>query len=74
MNEPATKEDVENLRKEMHSRFEQTDRSMEGMRGQNSAEHGTLFSQHRYMTELMVWIKTKWERFTRSGTWPGDSK
>lgn len=63
--EPATKEDVEKLRQEMHHRFEQSDRSMEGMRGQNSAEHGSLFSKLTYITEMLVWVKTKWVQFTR---------
>ena len=76
---PATKEDVATLRREMHSRFEQTDRNVEGMRGQNSAEHGSLFSQNRYMTEIMVWLKSKWMSFSRNEppkdkTWPGDKK
>lgn len=33
MNEPATKDDLEQLRKEMHARF-----------NQNSAEHGSIMS------------------------------
>ena len=47
---------------------------LEGFRQQQSAEHGTLFSKLTYITELMIWIKVRWEKFTRSGTWPGDSK
>lgn len=64
--DPASKEDVEKLRQEMHERFGQTERSVEAMRGQNSAEHGSLFSKLSYITEMLVWVKTKWIQFTRT--------
>jgi hypothetical protein len=75
-NEPATKGDLEKLRQEMHERSSAIERSVEGMRGQNSAEHGSLFSKLTYITEMLVWVKTRWEKFTRSPdrTWPGDKK
>jgi hypothetical protein len=76
--EPATKGDVEKLRQEMHARFELHDRQVEGMRTQNSHEHGSLFTKLIYITEMLVWIKTKWIAFTRTPdkdrTWPGDKK
>lgn len=65
MNEPATKADVEQLRTEMHQRFEQTDRTVEGMRSQNSHEHGSIFSKLLSLTEIVHWIRAKFDRFTR---------
>jgi hypothetical protein len=50
--EPATKEDIAKL-----------EASIEGMRAQNSAEHGSLFTKLLRITELMTWLKAKWERF-----------
>lgn len=64
--EAASKEDLEKLRQEMHTRHDQTERSVEAMRGQNSAEHGSLFSKLTYVTEMLVWVKTKWVQFTRT--------
>lgn len=43
-----------------------TSRSIEGMRSQNSAEHGSLFSKLEYISAALAWIKAKWERFTRT--------
>lgn len=66
--EPATKEDVEKLRQEMY-------RSLEGHRQQQSAEHGSIMAKLTYVTEISIWLKTRWEKFSRGGTtWHGDSK
>ncbi len=65
MNEPATKEDLERVRVELIDRMNTVDRSMEGLRSQNSAEHGSLFSKLLHITEALHWIRARWERFTR---------
>lgn len=65
MTDPATKEDLEKAAKLVIERLERLDDSVENMRGQNSAEHGSLFSKLTYITEMLIWIKTKWQRFMR---------
>lgn len=39
--------------------------SVENMRAQNSAEHGSLFSKLIHITDLMHWLKDKWIKFTK---------
>jgi len=73
MNDPATKQDVEILRKEMHERFEISEASMEGMRGQNSAEHGSIITKLLHIGELMLWLKSQWSRMWRASDGPPDS-
>lgn len=70
MSEPATKEDVEALRVEMHARFERSDASVEGMRSQNSAEHGSIIMKLLHVTQLMHWLRAKWEHFSHNGQPP----
>lgn len=41
------------------------DVSIEGMRSQNSHEHGSIFSKLTHTTELMHWLKAQWMKFTR---------
>lgn len=65
MSEPATKEDVEQLRQEMKAEFRATNASVEGMRSQNSAEHGSFYSALQSLREGINWLRTKWERFTK---------
>jgi hypothetical protein len=80
--DPATKGDLEQLRQEMHQRFEMSERALtqglEGHRQQQSAEHGSLFGKLSYITEIAVWVKTwmlKVGRVDPPGkTWPGDKK
>jgi hypothetical protein len=59
MNEPASKEDLEKVLQ----RLDDVEKSVEGMRSQNSAEHGSLFTKMTHITELMHWLRAKWERF-----------
>lgn len=76
--EPATKGDVEQLRQEMHDRFKESTRALteglEGHRQQQSAEHGSLFAKLTYITELAVWLKTKWLSFSRNNEPPTPPK
>jgi len=65
MTDPATKEDLEKVEKKVLERLDRMDDSVENMRGQNSAEHGSLFTKLTYITEMMVWIKQKWTNFMR---------
>lgn len=65
MTDPATREDVEKAKREILERLGTVDASVEAMRGQNSAEHGSLFSKLLHITEVVHWVKSKWERFTR---------
>ena len=43
-----------------------TNRSIEGMRSQNSSEHGSLFAKLEYLSIAVTWIKSRWEKFTRN--------
>lgn len=70
MTEPATKEDLDKTAQTILDRLGKIDDSVENMRGQNSAEHGSLFSKLTYISEMMVWIKTQWTRFTRAPDHP----
>lgn len=65
MMEPATKDDLEHVRIELTIRINAMQESVENMRGQNSAEHGSLFSKLLHLTELLHWVRARWERFTR---------
>lgn len=48
--------------------------AIEGLRQQQSAQHDEQLSILKMLRELLVWVKTKWEKFSRSPTWPGDSR
>lgn len=66
MSEPATKEDIEALRLDvasLESRVEAARISVDNMRAQNSAEHGSLFTKLLHITDLMHWLRDKWDRF-----------
>jgi hypothetical protein len=41
-------------------------RSIEAMRSQNSAEHGSLFSKLEFIATSVHWLKKQWEKFTKS--------
>ena len=71
MSDPINREDLERVRADLASRIEGIDRSVEGMRSQNSAEHGSLFGKLTLIAELVGWLKAQWQRFTRPG---GDGK
>lgn len=60
MNEPASKEDVERLA----TRLGEVEKSVKGMREQNSAEHGSLFLKLTHLGNLMAWIRDAWKRFS----------
>lgn len=47
------------------ARLDSLEKSVEGMRSQNSAEHGSLFTKLLHLTEVMHWIRAKWIRFTK---------
>jgi hypothetical protein len=78
MNEPASKEDV----KALVEKLDQLGDSFKGLRDQNSAEHGSLFTKMTHLTNLMTWLKEGWRRFsilpdppedrTKPGTPPKD--
>lgn len=63
MNEPVTREDLEKAKAEIIERIRIMDASVESMRSQNSAEHGSLFTKLSYITELTVWLKSQWSKF-----------
>jgi hypothetical protein len=48
--------------------------AIEGVRQQNSAQHDEQLSVLKDNRGILIWLKAKWERFTRPGTWPGDSR
>lgn len=49
--------------------------AIEGLRQQQSAQHDEQLSILKVLREILVWLRAKWERFSRgSSTWPGDSK
>lgn len=53
MNEPADKDDVKMLADKL-----------DGLRVQNSIEHGSLFSKMTHLGSLMGWLKDAWRRFS----------
>lgn len=59
MSDPADKDDVKVLVEKLGKLGE----SIEGMRAQNSAEHGSLFTKMLHVTELMHWLRARWQRF-----------
>jgi hypothetical protein len=48
------------------ARLDGLEKSVEGMRAQNSAEHGSLFTKLLHLTEVMHWLRDKWNKFTRA--------
>lgn len=66
MAEPATKEDLEIVKRAVIERLDAMDSSVENMRSQNSSEHGSLFAKLTYITEMTIWLKSKWINFTRA--------
>lgn len=70
MNEPATREDLEKAKQAIIDAIKVMDDSVEAMRGQNSAEHGSLFTKLLHVTELMHWLRAKWEKFMALPTPP----
>jgi hypothetical protein len=60
MSEPADKEDV----KVLVDRLDKLGESFKGLREQNSAEHGSLFTKLTFITSLTGWLKDSWIRFT----------
>lgn len=64
MNEPATKEDLEAAKAVLIERLGKIDRALDGLRKQNSAEHGSLFIKQTHLTNLMHWIKDAWSKFS----------
>jgi hypothetical protein len=65
MTEPATREDLEAVRDAIIKRIDAMDQSVEGMRSQNSAEHGSLYFILQTIRDTMNWIRAKWEKFTK---------
>ena len=74
VSDPATREDLEKASKAIIAKVDAMDRSVNNMRDQNSAEHGSLFSKLLHITELMIWLKAKWERFTRVPDGPPENR
>ncbi len=74
VSDPATKEDLERVRIELVTRINSMGRSLEGMRSQNSAEHGSLFSKLLNITEVLHWVRARWERFTRVPDGPPENR
>jgi hypothetical protein len=72
MSDNATREDVEKAKKEIIDRIVAMDNSVsqgiEGHRQQQSAEHGTILAKLLHNNELLHWIRSRWERFTRDPT------
>lgn len=64
MTGPVSREDLEQARDQIIERLDAMDKSVEGMRSQNSAEHGSLFSKLLHLTEIAHWLKAAWIRFT----------
>jgi hypothetical protein len=65
MTEHATREDLEKAKDAIVDRINAMDRSVEGMRAQNSAEHGSIFTKLLHISELMHWLRGQWERFSK---------
>lgn len=65
MSEPATREDLERMRDALTERIQIMDNSVNAMRSQNSAEHGSLFTKLSFISEIVVWIKAQWIRFSK---------
>jgi hypothetical protein len=74
VNGQLTKEDLERIARVVFERLERLDDSVEAMRAQNSAEHDSIFSKVGYVTELLIWIKTQWARFSRPSDPPPPEK
>lgn len=58
-------EAVEASEERIAGKIETVAQSLEGLRAQNSAEHGSLFSKLTRITEMVAYLKSQWEKFTR---------
>lgn len=72
MSEPASRDDLEAAKEAIIKRINSMDDSVNNMRDQNSAEHGSLFSKQSNLTNLMNWLKDAWIRFTIMSPPPED--
>ena len=74
MSDPATKDDLEQVKRELLVRIDRLDTKQEsqseGLRQQNSAEHGAMQSVLLSVREMLVWIKNQWVRFSRNDSPP----
>lgn len=70
MSDHATKEDIARIDK----RLDEVNKSVEGMRAQNSAEHGAIASVVRSALDGVSWLKAAWRRFTILPAPPPDPK
>lgn len=68
MTEPADKEDV----KVLVTKLDKLGDSIEGMRSQNSAEHGSLYGLMEACATGISWIKAAWRRFSILPAPPAD--
>lgn len=59
-------EELDRAKRELLAAIARIDRSMQGHRTQMSAEHSAQDSKLSHLVEMVVWLKTKWEKFTRS--------
>lgn len=64
MNEPASREDLEKARDAIIERIGKMDKNVDGMRIQNSTEHGSLYSLLHSCLAGISWIKAAWRRFS----------
>lgn len=64
MNDPATKEDIEAAKAVLVEQLGKLDKSLKGMREQNSLEHGSLFTKMTHVGNLMGWLRDAWHRFS----------
>lgn len=71
MSEPATKEDLDAMEGRLNARL---DTCMSGFRQQQSVEHDAQLAKLSYITEILVWLRSKWNKFGLGKTWPGDSQ
>jgi len=68
-------EDKKEILQAIEGLKQQNAAQLEGLRQQNSAQHDEQLSFLKTGNAMLIWLKSKWERFSRgSTTWPGDPK
>lgn len=65
MSDQVTRDDLEKAKTDIIERIRVMDASVEAMRSQNSAEHGSLSTKLDYITLAVRWLKSQWEKFTK---------
>ena len=67
-------DEFETLVKAIEAAKHETLAAIEGRRQQDSVTGTQVIEELKGIKAIVMWLKARWERFTRSGTWPGDSK